>query len=65
MSAVLPINLPHIDKAKIGLVDESRGLESVPGAFCSHVSMCGHTELFVDERYQLLQCRFIPLSPSS
>jgi hypothetical protein len=51
------------DKPEIGLVDESRGLESVVRALTAHVGVGEPMKLAVDEGKELLESRFVPLAP--
>jgi hypothetical protein len=51
MRTILPIGVPLVNKPKIGLVNELRGLECVAGALPSQAAGGEPAELLVDERY--------------
>ena len=63
MRAVLPVHLLDVDQPDVGFVDEGGRLQRVAGALVRHVPARHAAELFMDERYQLLQRGLITTAP--
>ena len=63
MRAVSPARPLLVDQADIGLVDERRRLERVPGALASQLRARQPAQLLVDERHELLARRLTTLAP--
>ncbi len=56
LGAVVPVDISLIDQARIGLVDEGRGLESVIAALPSHECPREASKLFVHYGLELFGC---------
>ena len=63
MRAILPLHVTDIDELQVRLVDQSGWLERVAAAFMSHVASGNAAKLRMDDRHELLERSFIPLSP--
>jgi hypothetical protein len=63
VSAILPTHLLLVYQPYVGLVDERRGLKGVSWVFPAHVAPCKLSELSVDERQKLIECRLVSLTP--
>jgi hypothetical protein len=60
---VLPINVPLFDEPQIRLVNEGRGLQSVPGAFFTELTRGNSAQLGVDQRQQAVEGTSIAAAP--
>jgi hypothetical protein len=63
MRAALPAHLPVINQTEIGLIDKGRGLKRVTAPLVQHVMARQLAEFVVDEWYQFVSRRFIPVAP--
>src|SRR5262245_52677788 len=59
----LPAHMPLIHQAKIGLVDKPSGLKRMIAALERHVMARQPAEFVVNERYQFVPRRFVPVAP--
>jgi hypothetical protein len=53
--SVTPLDVPLVDEAHVGFVDESRWLERLSGDFTSHLSRGYAPKVVVDDRDQLIE----------
>jgi hypothetical protein len=60
-----PVDVPLIDQANVGFVDEGGGLECVTSSLPAHVAAREAMQFFIDQRVQLVECRLIPVAPLS
>ena len=60
---VPPHRAPLVDQAKVGLVDQGRGLQGVVAALAAQSSRGPSPKLVVDERHQAVARALIPLAP--
>lgn len=63
VGAALPVDVFSFDEAEVDLVDESGSLQGVARGFARHVTVCGATELFVDERSELFEGLLVARAP--
>jgi len=60
MNTVLPINILNVDKPKVDLVNQGRGLKRVPRLLGGHISLSEPMELPIDQGHELMECLLIP-----
>ena len=65
MGAILPANTLHLDKAQKGLVDKCGRLECVIALLAREIILGAPVQLIIHQRYQAIEGRPVPLSPSS
>src|SRR5262249_41654234 len=63
MPTTFPMDAPLIDEPEIGFVDKGRGLQRVACALPAHIVPGEPAELVVDEWHQLVERRFVSITP--
>jgi hypothetical protein len=63
--AILPAHTLDIHQTKIGLVDQRRGLEGLPGMLLAHVPVGDLVQFGVDQRRQLVEGRLVAITPGA
>jgi len=63
MGAVFQLKLRLIDEAEVGFINQARSLERMVRPFALDVTVSQPTQLFIDQRHQLIECCSITVAP--